>query len=295
MKSLHRLPLAKYLWAEPQRNGTTNREHKIYFLGNEGIVIQRESNIGGLWMHVTSDGLGILWGKLQPNSNRSTQSATATDRPTPLNAEPSSLYIEAFSRAPISFSKHSLSSLLTLQCREIISLYESLEHVVHRVKLQTPKITVLLFSTNQDRKSHVSDYFAKTTLMENDPVGDIQTEFGDGTIIRLSSADGIIVVKGKNDRSTSIAVDPNRFFAELRADRPRLPCSRRDEVPQSLLPPSQIFIHHLCIFIESARECLLFESRHSSSDAYPVVRKLNMLGWNHDQWIVKGATAAITT
>jgi hypothetical protein len=279
MKSLHRLPQAKCKWAEPQRNGTSSNEYIIYFLGNEGIVIQQESKIGGLWMHVTSDGLGILWGKLKPNSNRSTIVLQ--------NVEPSALYMEAFSRAPINISKHSLSSLLALQCRDIISLYESLEHAVHRVKLQTPKITVLLFTTNEGHTSQSSVYIAKTMLMENDPGGDIQTEFNDGTIIRLSSADGNITVKGK-DRTTRFNVDPNQFFAELRADRTRSTSCKRT-MPQ-FLTPSQMFVHHLCIFIESARECIMFESRQCGNDAYPAVRKLEMHGWYQDEWVVKSSS-----
>ncbi|KAL3759876.1 hypothetical protein ACHAWU_007620 [Discostella pseudostelligera] len=279
MKSLYRLPQAKYKWEEPQRNGTFSNEYIIYFLGNEGIVIQQESVIGGLWMHVTSDGLGILWGKLKPNSNRSTI--------VPQNDEPSALYMEAFSRVPINISKHSLSSLLALQCRDIISLYESLEHAVHRVKLQTPKVTVLLFTTNEGQTSQLSDYFVKTMLMENDPVGDIQTEFNDETIIRLSSADGNITVKGK-DRTTRFNIDPNRFFAELRADRTRSPSCQRT-MPQ-FLTPSQMFVHHLCIFIESARECLMFESRQCGNDAYPAVRKLEMHGWQQNEWVVKSSS-----
>jgi hypothetical protein len=286
MKSLHRLTPAKYQWSEPQRNCTSpSKEHTIYFLGIEGIVIQQESKNGGLWMHVTSDGLGILWGKLHPDSNRSIHHGIQTDRPTQPQAGLSSLYTEAFSRSPISFSKHSLSSLITLQCQDIISLYESLEHAVHWVKLQTPKITVLLYTTNE---SHSSDYVAKTMLMENDPIGDIQTEFDDGTIIRLSSVDGIITVKGE-DRSTRLVIDPNRFFAELKAERPSPSC-RREEVHRTL-NPSQLFIHHLCIFLESARECLLYESLHSSN-TYPAVRKFDMHGWHQGEWVARDPATA---
>ena len=305
MKSLHRLPHRKYSWEEPRR-GTSSSKLTVFFLGNDGLVIQRESrNNPGLWMHVTSDGLGILWGNLQPQPRRSTQRDVNKG---------SSLWLEAYSRAPEEFSKMSLISLLSLKCYDIISLYETLERVVQRVKLQTPMITVHLYTTNKSSFStpeepYSTDFIAKTMLMGNEPFPDVKTLFADGTIIQLSSADGSITVEG--DHGTSqLEINQERFFSSLRADRSPPPsCSG---MITGVLRPSPKFVDNLCLFIESARECLLLEDRfnlllgghagvspvrplaqahvgprETNHDLYPVVRKIVMHGWRREHWVVE--------
>ena len=305
MKSLHRLPHRKYSWEEPRR-GTSSSKLTVFFLGNDGLVIQRESrNNPGLWMHVTSDGLGILWGNLQPQPRRSTQRDVNKG---------SSLWLEAYSRAPEEFSKRSLISLLSLKCFDIISLYETLERVVQRVKLQTPMITVHLYTTNKSSFStpeepYSTDFIAKTMLMGNEPFPDVKTLFADGTIIQLSSADGSITVEG--DHGTSqLEINQERFFSSLRADRSPPPsCSG---MITGVLRPSPKFVDNLCLFIESARECLLLEDRfnlllgghagvspvrplaqahvgprETNHDLYPVVRKIVMHGWRREHWVVE--------
>jgi len=303
MKSLHRLPHRKYSWEEPRR-GTSSSKLTVFFLGNDGLVIQRESrNNPGLWMHVTSDGLGILWGNLQPQPRRSTQRDVNKG---------SSLWLEAYSRAPEEFSKMSLISLLSLKCYDIISLYETLERVVQRVKLQTPMITVHLYTTNKSSFStpeepYSTDFIAKTMLMGNEPFPDVKTLFADGTTIQLSSADGSITVEG--DHGTSqLDINQERFFSSLRADRSPPPsCSG---MITGVLRPSPKFVDNLCLFIESARECLLLEDRfnlllgghagvspvrplaqahvgprETNHDLYPVVRKIVMHGWRREHWV----------
>ncbi len=303
MKSLHRLPHRKYSWEEPRR-GTSSSKLTVFFLGNDGLVIQRESrNNPGLWMHVTSDGLGILWGNLQPQPRRSTQRDVNKG---------SSLWLEAYSRAPEEFSKMSLISLLSLKCYDIISLYETLERVVQRVKLQTPMITVHLYTTNKSSFStpeepYSTDFIAKTMLMGNEPFPDVKTLFADGTTIQLSSADGSITVEG--DHGTSqLEINQERFFSSLRADRSPPPsCSG---MITGVLRPSPKFVDNLCLFIESARECLLLEDRfnlllgghagvspvrplaqahvgprETNHDLYPVVRKIVMHGWRREHWV----------
>ncbi|KAL3761820.1 hypothetical protein ACHAW5_001928 [Stephanodiscus triporus] len=300
MKALHLLPQKKYSWREPPRDGIRSSDLTVFFLGKDGLVIQKESGIShGLWMHVTSDGLGILWGNLQSRSRRSNQHN--------LN-ERSSLWLEAYSRAPEEFSKRSLVSLLSLKCHDIISLYETLERVVRRVKSVTPLITLHLYTTNKSsgrtsREAYSNDYLAKTMLMGNDPLPDIETEFADGTTIRLSSVHGRLTVKG--DHGTSqLEINQERFFSSLRADRSPPP-SCGGAIP-GFLKPSPKFVHNLCLFIESARECLLLGdrlylllgghtgptaqarlgSRQTNHDYYPVVRKIVMYGWRREEWVV---------
>ena len=52
--------------------------------------------------------------------------------------------------------------------------------------------------------------------------------------------------------------------------------------------PLPKFVNYLCVFMESARECLLIEknldSRQRIHDAYPSVKKIVMLGWHRDDW-----------
>ena len=304
MKSLHRLPHRKYSWEEP-RSGTSSSKLTVFFLGNDGLVIQEESrNNHGLWMHATSDGLGILWGNLQPQPRRSTQRD---------GNERSSLWLEAYSRAPEEFSKRSLVSLLSLKCHDIISLYETLERVVQRVKLQTPIITVHLYTTNASsfstpQEPYSTDFFAKTMLMGNEPLPDVKTLFADGTTIQLSSADGSITVEG--DHGTSqLEINRELFFSSLRADRS--PPPSQGGMITGVLRPLPKFVRNLCLFIESARECLLIEdrvnlllggrtgvsavrplaqadvgSRETNHDLHPVVKKIIMHGWRREQWVV---------
>mmetsp|Transcript_19266 Transcript_19266/g.41776 ORF Transcript_19266/g.41776 Transcript_19266/m.41776 type:complete len:897 (-) Transcript_19266:1846-4536(-) len=288
MKSLHRLPQRKYKWEEPQQNNDTAISKTLFFLGNEGVIIQKEMGSSGLWMHVTSDGSGVLWGKLKPQSSCSAQHES-TDTSTTKNDE-RQLLREAYSRAPAEFSKRALSSLLSLKCQDIISLYESLEHVVQLVKSYTPKITVHLYTTNNNTLQE--SLFAKTMVMENGPLADIETSFVDGTTIRLSSSDGKITVKGEHGTS-QLDIDQKHFFSALKADRSSSP-SRNGMIPQ-LLPPLHTFVHYLCMFIESARECLLLEQRLDSRhlgcqkmnhDAYPSVRKVITHDWHRDGWVV---------
>lgn len=308
IKSLHRLPHRKYSWEEP-RSGISSSKLTVFFLGNDGLVIQKESrNNPGLWMHVTSDGLGILWGNLQPQPRRSTQLDVNKG---------SSLWLEAYSRAPEEFSKRSLISLLSLKCYDIISLYETLERLVQRVKLQTPMITVHLYTANKSSFStleepYSTDFIAKTMLMGNEPFPDVKTLFADGTIIQLSSADGSITVEG--DHGTSqLEINQERFFSSLRADRSPPPsCSG---MITGILRPSPKFVDNLCLFIESARECLLLEDRfnlllgghvgvspvrplaqahvgprETNHDLYPVVRKIVMHGWRREHWVVEDSS-----
>jgi hypothetical protein len=300
MKLLHRLPQRKYTWEEP-RNGTTGSKLTVFFLGNDGLVIQKESD-HGLWMHVTSDGLGILWGNLQPQPRRPTQHDVN---------ERSSLWLEAYSRAPEEFSMRSLESLLSLKYHEIISMYETLERVVQRVKLHTQTITVYLHTTNKISGSTPQPYstifFAKTMLMGNEPLPDVKTVFADGTIIQLSSSEGSITVEG--DHGTSqLEINQDLFFSSLRADRSPSPsCSG---MITGVLRPLPKFVHNLCLFIESARECLLLKDHlnlllgghtgvspvgplthahvgsRETSDSYPVARKFVMHGWRREQWVV---------
>lgn len=61
------------------------------------------------------------------------------------------------------------------------------------------------------------------------------SKFDDGTIIWLSLANRIITVKGEC-QSTHLVINPNHFFAELKADWPRSPSCRREEVHRSLNP-----------------------------------------------------------
>jgi len=304
MKSLHRLPHRKHSWLEP-RSGISISKLTVFFLGNDGLVIQKESrNNHGLWMHVTRDGLGILWGNLQPQPRRSTQRDVN---------ERSSLWLEAYSRAPEEFSKRSLVSLLSLKCHDIISLYETLERLVQRVKLQTPMITVHLYTTNKNsfstpQEPYSADFFAKTMLMGNEPLPNVRTLFADGTIIQFSSADGSITVEGEHGTS-QLEINQERFFSLLRADRSPPPsCSG---MITGDLRPLPKFVHNLCLFIESARECLLLEDRlnlllgghngvspvlplaqahvgprETNHDLYPVVRKIVMHGWRREQWVV---------
>jgi serine/threonine protein kinase len=304
MKSLDRLPQRKYSWREPAQNGFSNSEMTVFILGDDGLVIQKESRHNhGLWMHVTSDGLGILWGNLQPQLRQPTQH-DANVR--------SALWLEAYSRAPSEFSKSSLVSLLSLKSHDIVSLYETLEHVVHRVKEHTPMIIVHLYATNKSTHGTLpalnsNDHVAKTMLMGNDPLGDIKTEFADGTTVWLSSADGCITIEG--DQGTSkLEIDQVRFFCSLRADRsPSLSCGGMP----GLLKPLPKFVHNLCLFMESARECLLLGDRlnhlfggytgvpsvrplaqahptgirQSTCNSFPVVRKYILNGWRREDWV----------
>ncbi|KAL3817431.1 hypothetical protein ACHAXA_011060 [Cyclostephanos tholiformis] len=301
MKFLHRLPQRKYSWGEPSENGISSGNLIVYFLGNDGVVIQREFGPScGLWMHVTSDGLGILWGNLQPQKRQPTQH-DANER--------SALWLEAHSRAPSEFSKRSLVSLLSLKSHDIVSLYETLESVVHRVKCLTPIITVHLYTPNKSTRStsqeiiHSNDYVAKTMLMGNDPLADIKSEFADGTTIWLSSADGCITIKG-DQGSSKLEIDQGIFFSLLKADRSPAPSSCGGMIP-GLLKPMPKFVHNLCLFTESARECLLLEDRlnHSlggctgitqvsppahahAGYSFPVVQKYLMRGWRRENWVV---------
>lgn len=282
MKSLHFLPVRKYEWEERQRcDYNVISKLTAFFLGDEGLVIQRETeNVNNcLWMHVSSDGMGILWGKLKQRPSFSTKHGASSD--TPMNEQ---LLMEAYSRAPTEFSKRSLSSLLTLSCHDIVSLYESLEAKVEEVKLSTPKIELHLYTTLNDTADNTSQHelFAKTMLMiEND----IQTTFADGTTVRLSSSDGIITVKRNHESTSQFKVDSAKFISTLKADRPLPPPNSSN---MNGIFHHQIFVNYLCVFMESARECLLIDDpicNDTQIVAYPaVVKKVAMQGWHREEW-----------
>lgn len=289
MKLLHRLPQNKYSISEPSQNGRSGSTLTVFFLGNNGLVIQKEytNSASGLWMHVTSDGLGILWGNLQSHPRQFTEHD---------ENKRSSLWLEAYSHAPEEFSKQSLSSLLCTKCHDIISLYEMLEHMVHRVKQQIPLIIVHLHTANNgsSQLSHSIDSYAKTMLMGIDKPTDIKTEFSDGSTIRLSLADGRITVVG--DHGTShIKIDVKRVFSSLRSSR-QSSSACCGMFPT--LPKKNLFVHKLCLFIESTRECLILDGRLTPSlgrrslaqahdlDSNTVVKKYIMHGWRREEWVL---------
>ena len=225
-------------------------------------------------MHVSSDGLGILWGKLKQRPSFSTKHGASSD--TPMNEQ---LLMEAYSRAPTEFSKRSLSSLLTLSCHDIVSLYESLEAKVEEVKLSTPKIELHLYTTSNETADNTSQHelFAKTMLMiEND----IQATFADGTTVRLSSSDGIITVKRNHGSTSQFKVDSAKFISTLKADRPPPPPNSSN---MNGIFHHQIFVNYLCVFMESSRECLLIDN-DTQLAAYPSVKKVAMQGWHREEW-----------
>ena len=274
IKSLHRLPRAKYSWEEHDSILT------VFFLGKEGLVIQRETtgSNADLWMHVTDD--GVLWGNLKPKSSCSIQLGSTLDD--------DELLLQAYSRAPTEFSKQALTSLLTLKRKDIISLYESLECKVEHVKSNTPKVSVVLYKSNDNAGNSISekkDMFAETKLQENNPP-DIESRFVDGTVVRLSTADRNITVKGEHG-ITEFDVDPKRFIQIMKADRSPL-STPSNKMFLHTNEPLPNFVNYLCVFMESARECLLIEknldSRQLTNDAYPPVKKMIMLGWHRDDW-----------
>ena len=293
MKSLNRLPQNKYSIIEPPQNGRSGSTVTVFFLGNEGLVIQKAytNSAVGLWMHVTSDGLGILWGNLLSHPRQFSQHNVD---------KRSSLWFDAYARAPEGFSQQSLSSLLNTKCHDIISLYEMLEDIVHRVKQQTPLITVHLHTANNfegtsSQLSHSIDSYAKTMLMGIDQPTDIKTEFADGSTIHLSLADGRITVVGDNGTS-HMTIDVKRVFSSLGPSRQSSSASCCGMF--STLPKKNVFVHKLCLFIESARECLILDKRMNPSlggcslaqahdlDSNTVIRKYIMHGWRREEWVI---------
>ena len=293
MKSLNRLPQNKYSIIEPPQNGRSGSTVTVFFLGNDGLVIQKvyTNSANGLWMHVTSDGLGILWGNLLSHPRQFTQHDVD---------KRSSLWLDAYARAPEEFSQQSLSSLLNTKCHDIISLYEMLEDIVHRVKQQTPLITVHLHTANNfegtsSQLPHSIDSYAKTMLMGIDQPTDIKTEFADGSTIHLSLADGRITVVGDNGTS-HMTIDVKRVFSSLGSSRQSSSASCCGMF--STLPKKNVYVHKLCLFIESARECLILDKRMNPSlggrslaqahdlDSNTVIRKYIMHGWRREEWVI---------
>jgi len=277
MKALDRLPIKKYIWVESLSNSTSVRL-TLFCLGTEGLVIQRETgSANDLWSHVSSDGEGILWGKLKPKST--SLSITSRLRATQSDEQ---LLMEAYSRAPTEFSKQTLSSLLSLKCNDIISLYESLEDKIVKIKAETPKVTLHLYTAAP--ADNTLQLVASTILLENE---DIETKFvKDGTIIRLSSSDESITVRGETGTMTKLDVD----LVKLKADDSPGESSSSKRMLNDLEPLPR-FVNNLCVFIESARECLMIEAEDESSSqtqtdyAYPLEKKVVMKGWHRSDWI----------
>jgi len=276
MKAL-RLSIKKYTWVESLSDATAVRL-TLFCLGTEGLVIQREieGSSNDLWLHVSSDGEGILWGKLKPKSTSSFMSTSTASQ------SDEQLLMEAYSRAPTEFSERNLSSLLSLKCNDIMSLYESLEDKINQIKAaETPKLTLHLYTTAA--ADNTLQLVASTMLMENE---DIETKFvKDGTIIRLSSSDESITVRGETGTITKLDVD----WVKLKADDTPVPSSSKRMFND--LGPLPRFVNDLCLFIESARECLLMieaEEKASSltqtDHTYPV-KKIVMNGWHRSGWI----------
>jgi hypothetical protein len=261
----------------------------VFFLGKEGLVIQKvyTNSAGGLWMHVTSDGLGILWGSLLSHPRQFSQHDVE---------KRSSLWLEAYSNAPKEFSKQSLSSLLNTKRHDIISLYEMLEHIVHKVKQQTPLIIIHLHTANNgsSQLAQSIESYVKTMLMGVDQPTDINTEFADGSTIHLTLADGRITVVGEHGTS-HMTIDVKRVFSSLGSSRQSSSASCCEMFPAL---PKNMFVHKLCLFIESARESLILHKRMTPSlggrplekvddlDSNTVVRKYIMHGWRREEWVV---------
>jgi hypothetical protein len=286
MKSLNRLPQNKYSIIEPSQNGRSGSTVTVFFLSKEGMVIQKvyTNSAGGLWMHVTSDGLGILWGNLLLHPRQFSQHDVE---------KRSSLWLEAYSNAPKEFSKQSLSSLLNTKRHDIISLYEMLEHIVHKKKQQTPLIIIHLHTANNgsSQLAQSIESYAKTMLMGVDQPTDIKTEFADGSTIHLTLADGRIAVVGEHGTS-HMTIDVKRVFSLLGSSRQSSSASCCEMF--HALPKKNMFVHKLCLFIESARECLILHKRMTGRplaqlddlEANPVVRKYIMHGWRREEWVV---------
>jgi len=125
---------------------------------------------------------------------------------------------------------------------------------------------------------------ANTLLMENN---DIETKFvKDGTIIRLSSSDESITVRGETGTMTKLDVDLVKLKAD---DSPGVPSSSKRMLNE--LGPLPQFVNNLCVFIESARECLMIEAEEKASSsqtqtdhASPIEKKI-MKGWHRSGWI----------
>ena len=274
--ALDRLPIKKYMWVESLSDTTTVRL-TLFCLGTEGLVIQRETgSANDLWLHVSNDGEGILWGELKPKSTSLSSKASTKSQ------TDEQLLMEAYSRAPTEFSKQTLSSLLSLKCNDIISLYESLEDKINKIKATTSKLTLHLYTAGT--ADDTPQLVANTLLMEND---DIETKFvKDGTIIRLSSSDESITVRGETGTVTKLDVD----LIKLKNDDSPVPPSSKRMLNE--LEPLPQFVNNLCVFIESVRECLMIEAKEASSHIQtdhryplPLERKIVMAGWHRSDWI----------
>lgn len=271
MERLHRLPPAKYEWKEHADvlSMQSAVRFTVFLLGSEGLVIQKDDVRHGLWMHVTSDGLGVYCGALEAG-RRITMPRDS------MQSELQLLRSEAYSRAPRNFSSsptrlchERLSTLLSPIHNEHRRLYRLAESAVRSIQACTPKVTLYLHTQKQS-----CELFAKAMLMENG--ADLEIAFVDGTTIRSVSSTGRLQISRRGSASeTEFNINLRRFLKSNTTDLMGALLAPAEGTPKGHI--LRMHTNHVSIAHSAYLECLEMERVTSTKN---VVAN----GWDRKLW-----------
>mmetsp|Transcript_45911 Transcript_45911/g.69251 ORF Transcript_45911/g.69251 Transcript_45911/m.69251 type:complete len:373 (+) Transcript_45911:224-1342(+) len=240
----------------------------------------------------------------------------------------------------IKISYKPLSSLLRSKHKLHLQVYKKLERVINSVKRKTPKITLYIHFLKDptdagqqsckakggayvERKPSLTSVdkrpvllgglMAKTMVMENSPLPDVETIFVDGMTIRYQMISGSAeLILPKEQGNVSYAIDlsvtegtktsnnslANNSFRMKKTVAPPKCSSSKHSCPVENDFIKRRFANHISFAQTATEECLrmerLFESapatrRYTSSsnneDIFPVIRKIIARGTCRKDWI----------
>mmetsp|Transcript_29331 Transcript_29331/g.35728 ORF Transcript_29331/g.35728 Transcript_29331/m.35728 type:complete len:1040 (-) Transcript_29331:231-3350(-) len=294
----------------------------------------------GVWLHIAGDGLRFYIGRLSIETEPPLDAAK-NGHNCSSNESNKNIVQEAFSRAPAKcreanrqflepFSSQKLvlksnvhssaalavstsegngkkslykpmSQLLMSKHKSHTSLYKKVHNIVTIVKQSTPKITLYLYSpqnneSKQSNKENTGGLIAKVMLMENAPLPDVVTTFIDGICLRYFLSSGNAALKlPDNYGGGSVTIQLGLLTEKMNNyDSSTLGMGNNARMAKQ-------FEHHIILAQSATVECLhtekTFESMQSRDrgekvEHFPVVKKMIMAGQSREKWTTSSTSTA---